>query len=333
MIDRIRMIAVITWICGLAAGFTAGPATVAQAGDSLIGLPDPVDPKRPGAVMLHGGGHVSDEVFDRFIELAGGRNASIVFVPSAGFQQADYSSEAEFLQALARRYESWVELQPTGRVRKFQFLYTDGPDDADDDTFVKPLAEATGVWFSGGYQSRLNYRYVAPFPGKSRFQQLLRNIVERGGVVGGTSAGTAAMPEIMTLWEEQDDSSAWPKAVAAHGLGLFDKAIVEQHFDGRRGRLERFTALLRDNARLDELTNRQGSGERMIGIGVEEPAALVARGNEFSVCGGGSVHLFLKSNSGRTISWNEIRAGETVQLRRIVEQEALVGQNNLVLQR
>lgn len=325
MIDRIRMIAVTGWFCL----FTVGT----QAEENLLGLPKPHDSNRPGAIVLHGGGRIEDDVFDRFIELAGGKDARIVFVPCAGFRPSDYQSEQDLLKALANRYSSWVELQPQGRVREFTFLYTDNPDDADNPEFIRLLTEATGVWFSGGYQSRLNYRFVAPFPGKSKFQQEVRKVVERGGVVGGTSAGTAAMPEIMTLWEERDDPMASPKVVAGHGLGLFDKAIVEQHFDARGGRLERFTGLLRDNARLDELTARPSSGERMIGIGIEEPAALVACGNQFSVCGRGSVHLFLKSNGGRTISWHELRAGESAQLRRNIQQEALLGRDDLILLR
>lgn len=305
-------------------------ACVVCAEDNPLGLPTPRDPQRPGAVMLHGGGYITDEVFNRFIELAGGPNASIVFVPSAGFRIADYESEETLNAALARRYVSWVTLQAAGRVRKFQFLNTDDPAAADDPDFVKPLLEATGVWFSGGDQSRLNYRYVGDFPKKTKFQQSLVDLLVRGGVVGGTSAGTAAMPEIMTMWEERAKADAPARIYAAHGLGLFDKAIVEQHFDARGGRLERFTGLLRDNARLDELTTRPNTGERMIGIGVEEPAALVARGQELSVCGEGSVHLFLKSNGGRTVSWHEIKAGEAVQLKRHAQQEVAFGRDEVV---
>jgi cyanophycinase len=306
---------------------------VTRAEESLFGLPSPANAKQPGAVVLHGGGRISQDTFDRFVELAGGKNASIVFVPSAGFRRADYDSDEEFLAAVSHRYGSWVDLHESGRIRKFTFLSTDDPDDADDPDFVKPLADATGVWFSGGAQSRLNYRYVAAFPEKTKFQQLLKNVLVNGGVIGGTSAGTAALPEIMTLWEERGDNGAWPKVVAAHGLGLFDKAIVEQHFDARGGRLERFTGLLRDNDRLDDLTRRPGSGERMIGIGVEEPAALLARGNHFTVLGAGSVHVFLKSNAGRTISWHELRAGETAQLRRNVQQDVSLGREELTLHR
>lgn len=305
-------------------------ATVLCAEDNPLGLPTPRDPERPGAVLLHGGGYITDEVFDRFIELAGGPEASIVFVPSAGFRLADYESKEALNEALERRYVSWMTLQSSGRIRKFQFLNTDDPEAANDPNFVKPLQEATGVWFSGGDQSHLNYRYVGEFPKKTRFQQLLVDLLVRGGIVGGTSAGTAAMPEIMTMYEERPRADAPARVYAAHGLGLFDKAIVEQHFDGRGGRLERFTGLLRDSARLDELTNRRNSGERMIGIGVEEPAAVIARGRELSVCGDGSVHLFLKSNGGRTVSWHEIKSGETVQLKRHPQQEVAAGLDEVV---
>ena len=325
MLHRVALIVVLACACL--------SATAVRGEESLIGLPSPVDPKRPGAVVLHGGGGISQDVFDRFVELAGGRNASIVFVPSAGYGLADYDSEAEFQEVLARRFGSWVGLQGSGRIRKLTFLHTDDPEDADDADFVEPLADATGVWFCGGDQGRLNYRYVADFPGKTKFQERLRNVVARGGVVGGTSAGTAFMPEIMTMWEEREYRGAWPKVVAAHGLGLFDKAIVEQHFETRGGRLERFTRLLRESARLDELTTRRGSGERMIGIAVEEPAAVVIRGNHLAVLGDGSVHMFLKSNAGKTLAWHELKSGETAQLRRNLQQDVSLGREEILLMR
>src|SRR5256885_2260695 len=78
----------------------------------------------------------------------------------------------------------------------------------------------------------------------------LRAVLARGGGVGGTRAGMAALPRIMTLYQRRRRAGAPLSVVAAHGLGLLDDAIVEQHFDSRTGRLERFTGLLRDSAQL-----------------------------------------------------------------------------------
>lgn len=304
-----------------------------HAGDNLLGIPEPIDPQKPGAIVLHGGGRITEDVFDRFVELAGGKNAKIILVPSAGYRIADFNSEGEFLRVVSRRYSSWVQLQATGRVKRFYFVYTDDPKDADNDAFVKHLADATGVWFSGGAQSRLNYRYVGEFPEQTKFQEALRDVLRRGGVVGGTSAGTAALPEIMTLWEDREAFDAPATAVAAHGLGLFDKAIVEQHFDARGGRLERFTRLLKDHEQLEELSGRARAGEKMIGIGVEESAALVVRGNHLSVLGKSNVHLFLKSNAGRTITWHELSPNESAQLVQDIPYTIAIAREELQLRR
>jgi cyanophycinase len=298
-----------------AAVVVAAIAQGARADDNPLGLPEPDDPDRPGAVVLHGGGRITGDVFDRFIELAGGREARIVLVPCAGYRPSDYESEEDFLAVVRRRYGSWVGLAASGRVRNFQFLYTDDPADAENEEFVRPLEEATGVWFSGGAQERLNYRFVG-HPRPTRFQAALLKVVANGGVVGGTSAGMAALPAIMTLQHVRQSPDGPYMAHAAHGLGLLARAIVEQHFDTRGGRLERFTGLLRDSARLDELAGRDGAGQEMTGLAVEEDAALIARGDHLEALGSGAAHVFLKTGDGRTLAWHELRSGETAALAR-----------------
>ncbi len=279
-----------------------------------FGLPPPKDVEKPGTIVLHGGGPITQDVFDEFIESAGGSKAHIVFIPSAGWQADTFDTTEDFEDALAFRFSSWTDLVDDGGIESFQFLYTDDPDDADDPDFLKPLEKATGVWFSGGDQSELNYRFVGEYPQQTRFQKLLKRVLRRGGVVGGTSAGMAALPMIMTLWQDRDDQISPVYAVAGHGLGLLDRVIVEQHFDTRGGRLERFTSLLKDADRLDALAGREGVGANMIGIAVEEDAAALLYKGELRVMGEGRVHLFRKSRDGRVLTWEEIPTGETVEI-------------------
>ena len=306
--------AICRWACSI--GLLLPTLALAQlAGrDTALGLPHPRDPQRPGAVVLHGGGRVTDDVFNYFVARAGGAKARIVFVPCAGYRPTDYTTEANYLSVLSTRYSAWANLKRNGHVADFRFLYTDDPTDANDAQFVQSLEQATGVWFSGGLQSRLNYRFVE-FPEATRFQVALRGVLERGGVIGGTSAGMAAMPEIMTLYQSQDEASAPMQAVTAHGLGLFNRAVVEQHFDAWNGRLERFTGLLRDNTKLNRLAGRINAGEKMMGIGVEERTALVVNGPRLSVLGDSCVHLFLKTNNGKTVTWHELSPGDSGELR------------------
>ena len=298
------------------AALLSGPNASSIAADNVLGLPSPDNPRRPGALVLHGGGKITDDVFARFVELAGGKEARIVLVPCAGYRVGDYDSEGEFLSAMNRRFSAWVGLERAEQIRSFQFLYTDDPADADDKDFVDPMANATGVWFSGGFQGRLNYRFVGEYPKQTRFQEALRAAVERGGVVGGTSAGTAALPEIMTMWDGADRTGGPLSVVAAHGFGLLRGAIMEQHFATRSGRLERFTGLLRDDDQLNRLTGREDAGANMVGLGVEEQTALVLRGDRLETIGNGGAHVFLKSHDNRVISWHELRSGESADIHR-----------------
>lgn len=287
-----------------------------RAGGNVLMLPTPKDPQKPPAIILHGGGRITDDVFDRFIELAGGSNAKIIFVPSAGYRQAEFDTEEEFLEILHDRYAAWPHLEESGRVKSFKFLYTDEPEDAEDEEFIKPLEEATGIWFSGGAQGRLNYRFVGHFPEQTRFQTALQELLERGGVIGGTSAGMAALPEIMTLWQEGDDEGRPASAVAVHGLGVMRGAIVEQHFDTVGGRLERFTGLLRDVQRLNRLAGRQDAGQTMVGLAVEESTGLVVVGDLLTAMGIGNCHVFLREPTLRALEWYELPSGESAKLER-----------------
>lgn len=309
-------------VCLAAVSLSASAIALAQSPNNLLGVPEPLVPGRMGSLVLHGGGPINDQVFERFLQLAGGKKARIVFVPSAGFRRGWYDSDDQMVADLSNRYASWARLAERKQVESFQFLFTDDPDDADDPEFTKPLETATGVWFSGGDQLRLNYRFVGNYPKRTRFQRGLLWVVQRGGVVGGTSAGMAAAPEIMTLWDERETYEAPAAVVPGHGLGLLRQAIVEQHFDARGGRLERFTSLLRDNAQLDQLAGRRGAGINMIGLAAEETAALVVQGNRIEALGDANVHVFLKSADGKAIAWHQMSPGESAVLDRSFQQTA-----------
>lgn len=281
--------------------------------DNRPELPDLAELRQPGSLMLHGGGRMTLEAFDCFVNLAGGPEAKIVLIPSAGYRAADYENLDRFTSAINRNFRMWTRLPSLGKASSVELLHTDDPRDANDELFIQPLTKATGVWFSGGDQLQLSYRYAGNHPYQTRFQVALRGVWERGGVVGGTSAGMAALPEIMTLTETSYRGEP-SRAVVGHGLGLLTNAIVEQHFDGRARRFERFAGLLRDDEQLDALTGRDGAGARTLGLAVEESTALVLQSNRLSVVGNGNAHVFIKSLDQQQITWHTLAPQSTAQL-------------------
>lgn len=289
--------------------------------DNPFGAPEPLDTDRPGTILLHGGGRITNEVFDRFIELAGGRRARIVLVPSAGFDSRNYETRGDFMKALQNRYSSWFALKRNQGITDLTIVHTENSDDADRDAFVAPLKNATAVWFTGGDQARLNYRYVGG-EDDTLFQTEVKNVLRRGGVVGGTSAGTAVIPEIMTMRAAQEGDGDPLTARVAHGLGLVDRIIVEQHFDTRVGRMERFLGLLKDNDRLTKWSQRDNAGASMMGLAVDEPGAAELSGSRLRAWGPGHIHLFVKRSGGRTVEWHDLGPDELVHVESVKGQDA-----------
>jgi peptidase E len=67
-------------------------------------------------------------------------------------------------------------------------LHTTDRQVADSEGFVEPIKRADGVWFGGGAPERIIDAY-----GGTKTAQELHNLLERGGVVGGTSAGAVVL--------------------------------------------------------------------------------------------------------------------------------------------
>lgn len=296
----------------------AGPL---RADENPFGLPAP-EHNRSGAVMLHGGGAgLADDVRREFVRLAGAKEARIVLLPSDMCQRGKDDdgqplpggeTREAYLRRISapRNYGRWIGLRD-GHVAGFEFLIRDSEADPGDAKFFAALESATGVWLPAYDQTWLPEQFAADYPQKmSRFQQALRNVVARGGVVGGLGGGMACLPETIIAGDDNSDEGGWVRAKLRFGLGLLEGVVVDQNFDAWTGRLERVTDLLRNGPRLDRLGRVPGVQRRTIGIGVERQTVVILCGNTFRVLGEGRGHLFLKSNGDRTITWKTLAAGD-----------------------
>jgi cyanophycinase len=227
---------------------------VSAEGPQLASPParlEPADrpaPSVPGALVICGGGRLPDAVVDRFLELAGGPQARIVVVPSA-------DSDSGISRFAAASLERWRARGPAA----VQMLHTRSRDEANDPAFLQPLIEATGVWFGGGTQGRLSETYV-----DTAVEAHLKALLERGGVIGGTSAGAAIMTRVMI-------TGGRTTATQGRGFDLLPASVVDQHFL-KRNRLGRMLSLLAQHPGL-------------AGFGIDEGTALVLQGNRLSVIG------------------------------------------------
>ncbi len=212
-----------------------------------------------GSLVIAGGGVSDPAIYERFVSLAGGSEAPIVVIPTAGSGE----TYGDFWPGLQR-------LRDAGAVN-LKVLHTRDPQEADREDFVAPLLEARGVWFSGGRQWRLVDAYFG-----TRTLTEIRGVLERGGVVGGSSAGATIQGSYLV----RGDSSTNTIMMGDHteGFGFLANVGIDQH-------------LLRRNRHFDLVEVIEAHPE-LLGIGLDEDTAIVVRGDTFEVIGSGYVAIY-----------------------------------------
>lgn len=230
-----------------------------------------------GALVIVGGGKLPDGVRAEFFKLAGGAGKAIIVVIPTASVDADKSGQAAFTKA-------WFDLNPLG----VEVLHTRDRKRADDADFVKPLRDATAVWFSGGDQRQLTAAYLG-----TRVETELRALLARGGVIGGTSAGAAVMSDPMI-------TGGTKAATLGRGFGFLPGVVCDQHFVARN-RGERLHGAI--TARPD-----------YVGLGIDEVTAVVVKGRSIRVLGDSTVTAVWAAGPGRPARVDVLKAGEELDL-------------------
>lgn len=210
-----------------------------------------------GALVIGGGGKLDTSIWQKFIELAGGKDAPIVIVPTAGS-----------LDVFTDDFPTLKTLRSLG-AKNVTILHTRDRKVADTEEFIAPLKRARGVWITGGKQMKL----VATFLG-TRTQQALFGVLERGGVIGGTSAGATIQGAVSTF----PGRNGKDEPLLAPGFGLLPQAAIDQHLLARQ--------------RQNDLVSVVQERPELLGIGIDENTAVVVKNDTLDVLGESKVAIY-----------------------------------------
>ena len=248
----------------LALVIVAGACASAQANRAEDNIR--VGPPR-GSLVVVGGGAIGPEITRRFIELAGGRgNARVVVIPTAG-EDSVYPPNWPGANQLRQAGAEVVVLHT--RNRKI----------ADSDSFVAAIKNATGVWLPGGRQ----WRFVDSYLGTKTLKEL-NNLLARGGVIGGTSAGASIQSSYMVRGARSGNTIMMAPGYE-EGFGFLRNVAVDQHLS-KRNRQNDMIPVVQKHARL-------------LGIGLDESTAIIVRGDTAEVVGAGRVAVYNADASDR----------------------------------
>ncbi|MEM7357465.1 MAG: cyanophycinase, partial [Acidobacteriota bacterium] len=212
-----------------------------------------------GSLLLAGGALRDEAVYQRFIDLAGGITAPLVVIPTASGAEdyGPFSSSVPFFHSLG--------------VRDVTLLHTYDRDEADTEAFVEPLKRARGVWFGGGRQWRLADSYLG-----TETHRQLQALLDRGGVIGGSSAGATIQGSYLARGDTQTNTIMMGDH--EEGLAFLRDVAVDQH-------------LLKRNRQFDLIEIIEARPE-LLGIGLDENTAIVVQGDRFEVIGQSYVAIY-----------------------------------------
>ena len=233
--------------------FPAFPASPALFTDPVVKGPE------KGTLVIVGSGRVGADILTRMFDLAGGRHAPIVVVPTANGADnypADWSGLKMFKDFGAT---------------DITLLHTNDRAVADSEAFVRPLTKAQIVWFVGGRQWRLVDAYA-----HTRTQREVERVLARGGVVAGSSAGASILASYMVRGARENNTIMMAPGYE-EGFGLIKGVAIDQHMLTRN--------------RQDDLEEVIETHPELLGIGLDESTAIIVQGQQFEIVGASKVAI------------------------------------------
>jgi cyanophycinase len=222
----------------------AAPAPVRSAG-----------PAR-GALLIIGGGERGAEIQTAAIRL-GGKPSRWVFIPTA-------MSDIDMAQA-----------DPPAFIRRsggtLTVLHTRDRKVADSEAFTAPLRAATAVFIDGGRQWRLVDAYRG-----TRTETELRAVLDRNGLISGTSAGATIQGSYLIRGSPQSNKILMAPGYE-RGFGYLSNVAIDQHVTQR--------------GRESDLSVVVAAHPGLLGIGIDESTAVIVQGNTMTVIGRGMVRI------------------------------------------
>jgi cyanophycinase len=218
-----------------------------------------------GRLLVIGGAEDPDEddmkILPHFVKMCGGKRARLVVCGTS-------SGEVEKKERIYKHLFEKIGVASVFEARIAERKH------AANEELLEATKRATGVFFTGGDQLRLTSIVAG-----TAFGDLARDRLWSDGlIIGGTSAGAAAMSSTMLISGRDSGTVRRADIRLAPGLGYFRDVIIDTHF-AQRGRLSRLLTVLAQNP-------------EMLAVGIDENTAIeVDTDGCFTVIGQGATFV------------------------------------------
>jgi cyanophycinase len=205
-----------------------------------------------GKLIIVGGGNMPDSLFTFFANYCGGKDQSIVYIPTATTDEQYIKEGGHLVKFTSRGFTNLSTIHTRDKVK------------ADDPKNIELVRNAKGIFFGGGDQDLIAAAY-----GETQLYKEFIALLERGGVIMGTSAGATIMGSLLVGGDARKDlTKPYPFKPA---FSFIKNMAIDQH-------------VLVRNRQFDLIPVIENNPSN-IGVAIDESTAIIVEAGKFKVWG------------------------------------------------
>jgi cyanophycinase len=213
-----------------------------------------------GKLIVIGGGDILDTMYNLFAKEIGGKDQPIVYIPTATDDEPWIQAGQHLVKFTSRGFTNLTTVHTRDKQK------------ANDPVFIERIRKAKGVFIGGGDQANI----AAAFLGTDVHKELIA-LLNRGGIIMGTSAGATIMGDVMiTGWEQRKAPHVQHQYPA--GLAFMKNTSIDQH------------VLVRN--RQFDLIPMMESNSNLLGMALDEATAAYVQRDSIQVVGRSYMMIF-----------------------------------------
>jgi cyanophycinase len=227
-----------------------------------------------GKLIIIGGGTMPDSLFEFFAAHCGGKDQPVVYIPTATSDEK-YIREGGHLQKFTSR-----------GFTNLSTIHTRDKAKADAPENIALMRKAKGIFFGGGDQDLIAAAY-----GNTQLYKEMLALLDRGGVIMGTSAGATIMGALLVGGDARKDLTK--KFPFQPAFSFIQNVDIDQH-------------VLVRNRQFDLIPVIE-TYPTHLGVGIDESTAIIVEGHQFKVWGNSYVMVYdAKDWEIQKASWGKV---------------------------
>lgn len=205
-----------------------------------------------GKLIIIGGGTIPDSLFEFFAAHCGGKDQPVVYIPTATSDEKYIQEGGHLVKFTSRGFTNLSTIHTRDKAK------ADVPEN------IALMRKAKGIFFGGGDQDLIAAAY-----GNTQLYKEMLSLLDRGGVIMGTSAGATIMGALLVGGDARKDLTK--KFPFQPAFSFIQNVDIDQH-------------VLVRNRQFDLIPVIEAYPTHL-GVGIDESTAIIVEGHQFKVWG------------------------------------------------